>query len=303
MSAPSRSLQDTVVVVTGAGGGIGGATARLALEAGAKVVAGDLREEAVRPLLEDFGESRVALCIGDVRQEATGNALVAAGVDAFGRVDSVVANAGVGFYGGLLDVDAAQIALMIDVNLKGTIWLSRAAVRQFRSPGRRRRHRRHRLRSPDCSSVAARRRSTPRPRAPRSTSAPPWTASCAARGSAPRSIAPAGVNTPFAAADGRFGDSDPAPRDPSCSRPTSPAPCSTRSANPAGCARSCGRCGASPNSTDQDQLTPAGYLQYVSLRPVARAFARPIALRPRGTHRIQEDAHDRLLVVGSAHRL
>ena len=33
MSAPSRSLQDTVVVVTGAGGGIGGATARLALEA------------------------------------------------------------------------------------------------------------------------------------------------------------------------------------------------------------------------------------------------------------------------------
>ena len=34
MSAPSRSLQDTVIVVTGAGGGIGGATARLALEAG-----------------------------------------------------------------------------------------------------------------------------------------------------------------------------------------------------------------------------------------------------------------------------
>ena len=88
MSAPSRSLQDTVVVVTGAGGGIGGATARLALEAGAKVVAGDIREDAVRPLLDEFGADRVALAIGDVRQEATGDALVAAGVAAFGRVDS-----------------------------------------------------------------------------------------------------------------------------------------------------------------------------------------------------------------------
>ena len=73
--------------------------------------------------------------IGDVRQEATGDALVAAGVAAFGRVDSVVANAGVGFYGGLLEVDADQIGLMIDVNLKGTIWLARAAVRQFRAQG------------------------------------------------------------------------------------------------------------------------------------------------------------------------
>ena len=135
MSAPTRSLQDTVVVVTGAGGGIGGATARLALEAGAKVVAGDIREDAVRPLLDEFGADRVALAIGDVRQEATGDALVAAGVAAFGRVDSVVANAGIGFYGGLLDVDADQIGLMIDVNLKGTIWLARAAVRQFRAQG------------------------------------------------------------------------------------------------------------------------------------------------------------------------
>ena len=99
------------------------------------MVAGDIREDAVRPLLDEFGADRVALATGDVRLEATGDALVAAGVAAFGRVDSVVANAGIGFYGGLLDVDADQIALMIDVNLKGTIWLARAAVRQFRVQG------------------------------------------------------------------------------------------------------------------------------------------------------------------------
>jgi NAD(P)-dependent dehydrogenase (short-subunit alcohol dehydrogenase family) len=208
MSAPSRSLRDTVVVVTGAGGGIGGATARLALEAGARVVAGDVREDAVRPLLEEFGESRVALGIGDVRLEATGDALVAAGVNAFGRVDSVVANAGVGFYGGLLDVDAEQIGLMIDVNLKGTIWLSRAAVRQFRSQGG----------GGDIvviGSVAGMLIGGGKEAVYAATKGAQINLGTAMdrelRGEGIRTtvIAPAGVNTPFAAADGRFGDGDP----------------------------------------------------------------------------------------------
>ena len=209
MSTPMRSLQDTVVVVTGAGGGIGGAIARLALEAGAKVVAGDIREDAVRPLLEEFGESRVALGIGDVRQEETGDALVAAGVSAFGRVDSVVANAGVGFYGGLLEIDAEQIGLMIDVNLKGTIWLSRAAVGQFRSQGD----------GGDIvviGSVAGLLIGGGKEAVYAATKAAQINLGTAMdrelrdEGIRTTVIAPAGVNTPFAAADGRFGDGDPA---------------------------------------------------------------------------------------------
>ncbi len=208
MSAPSRSLQDTVVVVTGAGGGIGGATARLALEAGAKVVVGDIREDAVRPLLEEFGADRVALAVGDVRLEETGDALVAAGVEAFGRVDSVVANAGIGFYGGLLDVDAEQIALMIDVNLKGTIWLSRAAVRQFRVQGD----------GGDIvviGSVAGLLIGGGKEAVYAATKGAQINLGTAMdrelRGEGIRTtvIAPAGVNTAFAAADGRFGDGDP----------------------------------------------------------------------------------------------
>jgi NAD(P)-dependent dehydrogenase (short-subunit alcohol dehydrogenase family) len=209
MSAPSRSLQDTVVVVTGAGGGIGGAIARLALEAGTKVVVGDIREDAVRPLLEEFGPDRVALSIGDVRQEATGDALVAAGVAAFGRVDSVVANAGIGFYGGLLDVDADQIGLMIDVNLKGTIWLSRAAVRQFRVQGD----------GGDIvviGSVAGLLIGGGKEAVYAATKGAQINLGTAmdrelrSEGIRTTVIAPAGVNTPFAAADGRFGDGDPA---------------------------------------------------------------------------------------------
>ena len=208
MSAPSRSLQDTVVVVTGAGGGIGGATVRLALEAGATVVAGDIREDAVRPLLDEFGADRVALAVGDVRLEETGDALVAAGVAAFGRVDSVVANAGIGFYGGLLDVDPEQIALMIDVNLKGTIWLARAAVRQFRAQGD----------GGDIvviGSVAGLLIGGGKEAVYAATKGAQINLGTAmdrelrAEGIRTTVLAPAGVNTSFAAADGRFGDGDP----------------------------------------------------------------------------------------------
>lgn len=135
MPAPTRSLVDTVVVITGAGGGIGGQTARLALEAGAKVVLGDLRPERMAALQEEWGADRVAYEVGDIGQEDGAERLVAAGVTAFGRIDSVVANAGIGFYGGLLDYDADQVRLMVNVNLLGTIWLARAAVRRFRAQG------------------------------------------------------------------------------------------------------------------------------------------------------------------------
>jgi NADP-dependent 3-hydroxy acid dehydrogenase YdfG len=208
-AAPSRSLVDTVVVVTGAGGGIGGATVRLALAAGARVVAGDLREASLAPLVQEFGTDRVAALAGDVREETTGDALVTAGVQAFGRVDSVVANAGVGFYGGLLDVDADQIAHMIDVNLKGTIWLSRAAVRQFRAQGD----------GGDIviiGSVAGLLIGGGKEAVYAATKGAQINLGTAmdrelrSEGIRTTVIAPAAVNTPFAAADGRFHGGDPA---------------------------------------------------------------------------------------------
>lgn len=204
-----RSLQDTVIVVTGAGGGIGGAIARLALEAGAKVVAGDLREEALHPLRDEWGSDRVAVVGGDVRLEATADALVAAGVASFGRVDSVVANAGVGFYGGVLDYTAEQVQMMVDVNVKGTIWLARAAVRQFRVQGD----------GGDIviiGSVAGlligggKEAVYAASKGAQNNLGYALDRELRSEGIRTTVVAPAGVNTPFAAADGRFGDVDPA---------------------------------------------------------------------------------------------
>jgi NAD(P)-dependent dehydrogenase (short-subunit alcohol dehydrogenase family) len=209
MSVAPRALEGRVVVVTGAGGGIGGATARLLLEAGARVIAGDLRPDGLDSLLAEGGAERVATVISDVREEATADALVARGVEAYGRVDSVVANAAVGFYGGVLDYSAEQVGLMVDVNIKGTIWLARAAVRQFRAQGD----------GGDIviiGSVAGLLIGGGREAVYAATKGAQINLGCAldrelrSEGIRTTVIAPGGVNTPFAAADGRFGNADPA---------------------------------------------------------------------------------------------
>jgi NADP-dependent 3-hydroxy acid dehydrogenase YdfG len=95
------------------------------------VVAGDLRADAAERLAERW-DGRVVGCVGDVGDPATANALVAAAVDTWGQLDAVVANAGVGYFGGLEDTSPDQIELMTTTNFLGTVWLARAALRQFR---------------------------------------------------------------------------------------------------------------------------------------------------------------------------
>ena len=209
MPAPSRSLENTVIAITGAGGGIGGATARLALEAGARVVASDLSTSDLGPLQEEWGQDRVTIATGDVRVEDTSDSIIECAVRSFGRIDSVVANAGVGFYGGLLDVSANQLRLMAEVNILGTVWLARAALRQFRVQGD----------GGDIviiGSVAGLLIGGGQEAVYAATKGAQINLGHAldrelrSEGVRTTVIAPAGVNTPFAAGDGRFGDSDPA---------------------------------------------------------------------------------------------
>jgi NAD(P)-dependent dehydrogenase (short-subunit alcohol dehydrogenase family) len=208
MPAQSRSLVDTVVVITGAGGGIGGKTAQLALEAGANVVVGDLKDSGLTDLQAEWGKDRVAIVVGDITQEPTSDALVAAGVASFGRVDSVVANAGIGFYGGLLDYSAEQTRLMVEVNVLGSVWLARAAVKQFRAQGD----------GGDIvimGSVAGLLIGGGKEAVYAATKGAQINLGYSldrelrSEGIRTTVIAPAGVNTPFAAGDGRFGDLEP----------------------------------------------------------------------------------------------
>jgi NAD(P)-dependent dehydrogenase (short-subunit alcohol dehydrogenase family) len=87
---PAGRLQDKVAVVTGAARGIGRATVEVFLDEGALVVATDIDEAA----LGDLGE-RVVAVGGDVSVEDDARAMIQAAVDSFGRIDVLVANAGV----------------------------------------------------------------------------------------------------------------------------------------------------------------------------------------------------------------
>jgi 3-oxoacyl-[acyl-carrier protein] reductase len=71
----------------------------------------------------------------DVRDPETSKALVAAAVSEFGGLDAIVANAGIGAYGGIMDLSDEQLAEMMDINVAGTVWPIRAAVPHFLEKG------------------------------------------------------------------------------------------------------------------------------------------------------------------------
>ena len=201
-----EELAGRVVVVTGAASGIGAATAAALLELGARVVAADLQPESMRDLADRWGEL-VVRCSGDVGDPETAEALIAAALQAWGRLDAVVANAGVGYFGGLAETSPAEIRRMTDTNFLGTVWLSRAAVRQFRAaaPG-------------DLIIVAsvaglgvgaANEAVYAATKAAQIQFATSVAREVRTEGIRVAVIAPAAVNTHFAAATGRFGDRSP----------------------------------------------------------------------------------------------
>jgi NADP-dependent 3-hydroxy acid dehydrogenase YdfG len=132
MSAEARELSGTVVAVTGASAGIGAATARLLLEAGAKVAVQARRRERLDALVDTFGADNVLIVTGDVQDPASATDLVTQTVNRFGRLDSIVINAGIGRYGGILDATDQDLTTMMRTNVEGTVWAVRAAVAQFR---------------------------------------------------------------------------------------------------------------------------------------------------------------------------
>jgi NADP-dependent 3-hydroxy acid dehydrogenase YdfG len=135
MPAETRDLTDTVVAITGGTSGIGAAAAHLLAEAGARVVVGARREERLEALARELGDERCAVVPMDTTVPADAERLVATAIERFGRLDSIVVNAGIGRYGGILDGSDAEMAEIIDVNLTGSVWPIRAAVRHMRPAG------------------------------------------------------------------------------------------------------------------------------------------------------------------------
>jgi 3-oxoacyl-[acyl-carrier protein] reductase len=124
----ARDLTGTVVAITGATAGIGRAAARQLVAKGAKVALGGRRVERLDELVAELGADNAVGVVMDVRVPADNARLVDAAVQKWGRLDSVVPNAGIGFYGGILDMTDAELAEMMETNYAGTVWTVRAAV-------------------------------------------------------------------------------------------------------------------------------------------------------------------------------
>ncbi|HZK58859.1 MAG TPA: SDR family oxidoreductase [Cryobacterium sp.] len=135
MPAESRSLTGTVIAITGASSGIGRETARLLVEAGARVALGARRLDRLTALVDELGADNALAVEMDVTRPQDNNDFIARTLDKFGRIDSVVANAGLGHYGGISDNSDAELANMINVNYAGTVWTVRAAVPELRKAG------------------------------------------------------------------------------------------------------------------------------------------------------------------------
>jgi len=135
MPYSTRSLQGTVVAITGASAGIGAASAYALVEAGARVAVTARREDRLAKIVSDLGDDNVVSVAGDVREPGLNDALVAAAVGKWGRLDTMVANAGIGAYGGIMDLDDATLIEMVQTNYLGTVWSVRSAVKQFRAQG------------------------------------------------------------------------------------------------------------------------------------------------------------------------
>ncbi|MFC5061935.1 SDR family NAD(P)-dependent oxidoreductase [Actinomycetospora atypica] len=134
-SLPTRTevrrftLAGQVVLVTGAAGGIGSATARRLTHAGARVVWADLDAERTREAAAEAVPDDEPLCLAlDVTSPASCAAAVQATLDHHGRLDVVWANAGVSAFGPLATVDPDTWRQVVEVNLLGSYHVARAAL-------------------------------------------------------------------------------------------------------------------------------------------------------------------------------
>jgi len=126
----TTSLDGTVALITGASSGIGEATARALAAQGAKVALAARRLERLERLAAEIGgRGHTALAIqADIAEQAQAIDAVDRTVDELGRLDIVVNNAGVMLLGPIEDAPTEEWERMIDLNLKGLVNTTHAAV-------------------------------------------------------------------------------------------------------------------------------------------------------------------------------
>ena len=134
----NNEFNGKVAIVTGGASGIGKASVAALLAHGAAVVAADLNpnvHQAFGDLPFDFGD-RLRTCVVDVSDEADVEKMLATAIDAFGRIDIVVNNAGVGgAIGRIVDMDLADWRTTFAILVDGVFLGMKHAARHLAAQG------------------------------------------------------------------------------------------------------------------------------------------------------------------------
>jgi NAD(P)-dependent dehydrogenase (short-subunit alcohol dehydrogenase family) len=127
-------LVNKVVPITGAGAGIGAATAELFVKEGAKVLVADRDAVLARTVATSLGE-RAHPCVADVSKSAEAKAMVDTCVAKFGGLDVLFNNAGFGCLGTVETLDEDAWDTLMAVDLKGVFLCSKYAIPHLRARG------------------------------------------------------------------------------------------------------------------------------------------------------------------------
>jgi NAD(P)-dependent dehydrogenase (short-subunit alcohol dehydrogenase family) len=122
------ALDGKVTLITGAARGIGAETARALAGRGVRLVLTDVDAAALTELAAELGEDRIVTAVCDVCDLASMEAAVRSGVERFGGIDLVLANAGIASYGSVLGTDPATFKRVLDINVLGVFHTVRAAL-------------------------------------------------------------------------------------------------------------------------------------------------------------------------------
>jgi len=121
-------LDGKVALITGGARGIGAATAAALADRGVRLVLTDLDQGALDEVVASIGGERAIGVVADVCDLQAMEDAVRRGVDRFGGIDLVLANAGIASYGSVLGVDPATFRRVLDVNVTGVFHTVRAAL-------------------------------------------------------------------------------------------------------------------------------------------------------------------------------
>jgi NAD(P)-dependent dehydrogenase (short-subunit alcohol dehydrogenase family) len=122
-------LKDKVAVITGGAGlnGLGFATARLMAAHGARVAVLDLARAEPAAAAAKLGDGHIGLA-ADVTDKASCDAAIGAVLEAFGRVDVLVNNAGITQPRKTVEISGTDYDAVLDVSLRGTLYMSQSVI-------------------------------------------------------------------------------------------------------------------------------------------------------------------------------